>query len=56
MIAFAAGAYDNDRGLYLMRPDGTDARRISRAEGWGDAFAATWSPDGRRLAFTASGG
>ena len=56
MIAIAAGANDNDRGLYLMRPDGEDVRRISSAEGYVDAFAATWSPDGHHLAFTGGNG
>jgi hypothetical protein len=45
-------AFDSDRdgprGVYIARPGGHPARRIS-----GDGVAAipTWSPDGRRLAF-----
>ena len=57
LIAFAAGATDSERGLYLMRPDGTPVRRLTkRRRGYAGGFAATWSPDGRRLAFTGGGG
>ncbi len=56
LIAFAGGAVDAERGVYVMRPDGSGVRRVSTAEGSGDAFAATWSPDGRRLAFAAGDG
>ena len=37
------------RDLYLMRPNGTDVRRLTRHRGI-NAFAS-WSPDGRNLAF-----
>lgn len=55
-IAFSGGAYDDERGLYLMRADGTDARRISTAPGVSGAFAPTWSPDGRRLVYPGGAG
>ena len=48
MIAFAAGAYDHERGLYLMRPDGTDVRRITSRRGVGRA------PSPRRGRLTAA--
>ena len=51
LIAFRGGAYDDERGLYLMRPDGSEQRRISTVDGVNGDFAATWSPDGRHLAF-----
>ena len=57
LIAFAAGATDSERGLYLMRPDGTRVRRLTKGgEGYAGGFAATWSPDGSHLAFTGGGG
>jgi Tol biopolymer transport system component len=42
--------------IWLVHPDGTGARRITDAAQ--DALAATWSPDGRSIAFIAgaSGG
>ena len=49
-------ATDAARGVYLMRPDGSVLGKISTASGWADAFSATWSPDGRRLAFLADDG
>jgi len=55
LIAFNAGAFDRDRGVYLMRPDGTDIRRITATPGYDDDFVPTWSPDGRHLAFTLNG-
>lgn len=38
--------------IWIVRPDGTQARRVS-AEGT-DTFGATWSPDGQRMAFLVS--
>ena len=55
-IAFSGGAYDDERGVYLMRADGTDVRRLSKGPGMAGAFTAVWSPDGRRLVFPGSGG
>ena len=56
MIAFSGGASDDVHGLYLMRADGTEIRRLSTGPGIAGAFTPTWSPDGRRLAFAGSGG
>jgi Tol biopolymer transport system component len=36
--------------LFSVRPDGTERRRLTRTRAWEDE--PTWSPDGRRLAFT----
>lgn len=57
-IAFKGGANDAERGIYLMRPDGSDLRRITTANGvsGGPTFDAMWSPDGRRIAFVAGFG
>lgn len=38
---------EQDRGLFIVNPDGTDIRRLVS----GDASAASWSPDGRKLVF-----
>lgn len=44
LIAYADG-YGRSAGLFVVRPDGTGARRI------GTGGAPAWSPDGRRIAF-----
>jgi len=36
--------------LFSVRPDGSHRRRLTRTRAWEDQ--PTWSPDGRRLAFT----
>lgn len=41
-------AYSSERGLKVIRPDGSHERRVAR---FGDAGEVDWSPDGRRLAF-----
>ncbi len=48
------GVAEAHRDVYLMRPDGTDLRRLTTLNGYnGDA---TWSPDGSRLAFVSDRG
>jgi TolB protein len=43
---------DNGRDIYVMRPDGTRIKRLTRANGETPA----WSPDGRYIVFSAFGG
>ena len=38
-------------GIYLIRPDGTGHHRLAGDLG-GEQLMPTWSPDGRRIAFT----
>jgi Tol biopolymer transport system component len=50
-IAFSRSA-DGDFDIYSIRPDGTDVRRLTTAEG-NDSHPA-WSPDGRYILFSSS--
>src|SRR5262245_11628208 len=43
---------DNARDIYVMRPDGSGVRRLTR----GGAETPAWSPDGRYIVFSAPGG
>jgi TolB protein len=51
LIAFASNR--DGGGIFLIRPDGTNIRRISAAT---RSKAPEWSPDGEELAFEASDG
>jgi Tol biopolymer transport system component len=42
---------DNYRDIYVMRPDGSSVKRLTRAR----ADTPAWSPDGRYFVFSASG-
>ena len=46
LISFTRYGPNNKSGLYVMRPDGTNKRRILRYEAW-----AEWSADSRLLTF-----
>ncbi len=45
-------AYVRDGRIWLMRPDGSEQRQLTATGG----FRPVWSPDGRRLVFTAWNG
>jgi TolB protein len=44
-----AGSLGNETHLYLIKPDGTGLRRLTRGD-WIDT-SPSWSPDGRRIVF-----
>ena len=49
MLAFISGEF---RELWVAAADGTRARRILRIRGQASLSAPTWSPDGRRIAYS----
>jgi Tol biopolymer transport system component len=53
-IAFGSGDALKDVGLYLMKADGTDVRRLGEVSGTSWSFMhLAWSPDGKNIAATA---
>jgi TolB protein len=45
-----------DRGIYLIRPDGTGQKRLTgRDPSVGDDLSPDWSPDGREIVFARGG-
>ena len=53
-IAFSSGDALKDIGLYLMKADGTDVRRLGEVSGTSWSFMQlAWSPDGKSIAATA---
>lgn len=48
-IAFAGAAANTRRGIYTMKPDGTDVRALTPDEG--SESMPAWSPDGTRIAY-----
>ena len=41
---------DLDRQIYVVKPDGTGAEKLTSGEG--NHFFPAWSPDGKKIAFT----
>ena len=52
LTASPRGAKNGSWQLYIMRPDGTDQRRITEE---GNPFYARFSPDGRRVLYSENG-
>ncbi|MCA9673854.1 MAG: PD40 domain-containing protein [Kofleriaceae bacterium] len=52
-IAFVSDREGGPR-IFLVHPDGTGARHLHDGDAAGEELAPTWSPDGRRVAYTVS--
>jgi TolB protein len=48
-ILFTRGGIGNAYDVFVIRPDGTDERRVTRT---GDSHSSGWSPNGNRIVFT----
>jgi Tol biopolymer transport system component len=56
LLAFVGGRSDDEKGVYVMRTDGSDLHRIGPPSGVQWAFEyqpPVWAPTGHRLAFSA---
>ena len=54
VIAFRSDRDDDEGDIYLMRPDGSRDRRLTRSDD--DVESIVWAPDGRFLAYAFYGG
>jgi Tol biopolymer transport system component len=52
LIAFTAFRGGNHGEIYVMRPDGTGQRNLTKDPSYDDL--AAWSPDGKRIVFTSN--
>ncbi len=52
LVAYGSGG-DEEKNLWIVGADGTDARQLSKGLQFGDAYPA-WSPDGTTILLTAS--
>ena len=53
-VAYASGS-EEEKHLWVVDADGTEARQLTSGIMYGDAYA-TWSPDGKTILITASDG
>ena len=49
-VAFSARSEEGDWDLYLMRPDGSQRRALTRTPAWNE-FACSFSRDGKRMLY-----
>jgi WD40-like Beta Propeller Repeat len=53
-IAFGAADEPEGRALYVIRPDGSDLRRVVTSDISSNPQSPAWSPDGSRIVFSGS--
>lgn len=53
--AVSAQAQDSPWAVYVMKPDGSEVRRVAQAADHFDHSSPRWSHDGKRIAFDAAG-
>ena len=52
-ILFVSDRDGGTQGLYLMNPDGSDVRRVFKRKRRSNKSSPSWSPDGKRIAYSA---
>jgi Tol biopolymer transport system component len=54
LVAAPLSAAEKPSAIYVMKPDGSQARRLVQVEGYTEQEAPRWSPDGKQILFDAS--
>jgi Tol biopolymer transport system component len=54
IVATVGRAQDRPTGVYVMKPDGSQVRKVVQMDGFIEHTAPRWSPDGKQIVFDAT--